>query len=273
MMYLHVYYVRFLFIDFGFVLQFIMVACLISNCDRLISRYFAQILVKFFSFFPAFSVNFYNLYRPQVLPESPRWLLSRGKNKEAVKILKKAAKTNKVHFEDLPSNFRLEEEDRGLKEIFREFFHSKKLLFRWIIIVLNWFVISSNVIYFISLLLNYILEIYSWVKPLNHINCYPNIQNIVNIIISIRFVISSIYYGLTLNIGKLGGNLYINFTVAAVMEFLGNLLCLLMDKTGRKAMHLSLMFLTGAACLSSAIPVLFGNKCKNCILFICFHVS
>lgn len=155
---------------------------------------------------------------PQVLPESPRWLLSRGKNKEAVKILKKAAKTNKVHFEDLPSNFRLEEEDRGLKEIFREFFHSKKLLFRWIIIVLNWFVISS------------------------------------------------IYYGLTLNIGKLGGNLYINFTVAAVMEFLGNLLCLLMDKTGRKAMHLSLMFLTGAACLSSAIPVLFGNESHNWIM-------
>lgn len=157
-----------------------------------------------------------------------------------------------------------------MKEIFREFFHSKKLLFRWIIIVLNWFVISSNVIYFISLLLNYILEIYRWIKPLNHINCYPNIQNIVNIIISIRFVISSIYYGLTLNIGKLGGNLYINFTVAAVMEFLGNLLCLLMDKTGRKAMHLSLMFLTGAACLSSAIPVLFGNECKNCILFRVF---
>lgn len=75
---------------------------------------------------------------------------------------------------------------------------------------------------------------------------------------------------MTLNIGKLGGNLYINFTVAAVMEFLGNLLCLLMDKTGRKAMHLSLMFLTGAACLSSAIPVLFGNECKNCILFRVF---
>lgn len=54
------------------------------------------------------------------------------------------------------------------------------------------------------------------------------------------------------------------------MEFLGNLLCLLMDKTGRKAMHLSLMFLTGAACLSSAIPVLFGNECKNCILFRVF---
>lgn len=92
-----------------------------------------------------------NIYRPQVLPESPRWLLSRGKNEEAVKILRRAAKTNKVHFEDLPSNFRLEEEDRGLMEIFREFFHSKKLLFRWIIIVLNWFVILN----IISLLLKF----------------------------------------------------------------------------------------------------------------------
>lgn len=77
---------------------------------------------------------------------------------------------------------------------------------------------------------------------------------------------------MTLNIGKLGGNLYINFTVAAVVEFLRNLLCLLMDKTGRKAMHLSMMFLTGAACLASAFPVLFGNECKNCISFMCVYM-
>lgn len=70
-------------------------------------------------------------------------------------------KINRVYFEDLLSNFRFEEEDRGLKEIFREFFYFKKFFFRWIIIVLNWFVILSNVIYFFSLLLNYILEIYS----------------------------------------------------------------------------------------------------------------
>nr|XP_022332246.1 organic cation transporter protein-like [Crassostrea virginica] len=155
---------------------------------------------------------------PQVLPESPRWLLSRGKNKEAVKILQKAATTNKVHFEDLPRDFRLEKDDRGMREIMRELFHSKKLLLRWIIIFLNWFVIAF------------------------------------------------IYYGLTLHIGKLGGNLYVNFTVSCVMEFAGYFLCIFMDRTGRKPMHLTVMFLSGISCLVSVLPLMFGNDSHNWIM-------
>nr|XP_022331937.1 organic cation transporter protein-like [Crassostrea virginica] len=155
---------------------------------------------------------------PQVLPESPRWLLSRGKNKAAVKILRKAATTNKVHFDDLPRDFRLEKDDRGMREIMRELFHSKKLLLRWIIIFLNWFVIAF------------------------------------------------IYYGLTLHIGKLGGNLYVNFTVSCVMEFAGYFLCIFMDRTGRKPMHLTVMFLSGISCLVSVLPLMFGNDSHNWIM-------
>ncbi|XP_062596942.1 organic cation transporter protein-like [Saccostrea cucullata] len=155
---------------------------------------------------------------PQVLPESPRWLLSRGRNTDAVKILRKAAKANSTEFEDLPRDFKLEEEDRGVREILRELFHSRKLLLRWIIIFCNWFIISF------------------------------------------------IYYGLTLHIGKLGGDLYINFAISCVMEFIGYFLCIFMDRTGRKPMHLTVMFLSGTACLASVFPVLFGDESHNWIM-------
>ena len=77
-----------------------------------------------------------------------------------------------------------------------------------------------------------------------------------------RFVIAFIYYGLTLHIGKLGGNLYVNFTVSCVMEFAGYFLCIFMDRTGRKPMHLTVMFLSGISCLVSVLPLMFGNDCN-----------
>lgn len=60
--------------------------------------------------------------------------------------------------------------------------------------------------------------------------------------------------------------------VVVVMEFLGNLFCLLMDKIGCKVMYLFLMFLIGVVCFFFVIFVLFGNECKNCILFLCYYV-
>jgi OCT family organic cation transporter-like MFS transporter 4/5 len=75
-------------------------------------------------------------------------------------------------------------------------------------------------------------------------------------------VISFIYYGLTLHVGKLGGNLYINFALSCTVEFIGYFLCIFMDRTGRKPMHLTVMFMSGIACLASVLPLIFGDECK-----------
>jgi hypothetical protein len=61
--------------------------------------------------------------------------------------------------------------------------------------------------------------------------------------------------------GKLAGNLYINFAVGVLVEALGYLLCFLMNKTGRKPMHLVLMFGSGLGCLLSILPALFLDSC------------
>ncbi|XP_055954748.1 organic cation transporter protein-like [Patella vulgata] len=91
---------------------------------------------------------------PLFLPESARWLISRGKTEKAEKILRKAAEVNKV---ELPV----------------------KLM-----------------------------------------------------------VVSMVYYGLGLNVGNLGGDIYVNFTVANIVELISYILCiLLLDRWGRKALH------------------------------------
>lgn len=92
----------------------------------------------------------------------------------------------------------------------------------------------------------------------------------------LRFVISFIYYGLTINMGKLAGNLYVNFLVGVTVEGLGYLLCFVMNKTGRKPLHLTVMFGSGFGCLLSILPALFLDSCtckyKNS-KFSSFHHS
>ncbi|CAI9729376.1 Hypothetical predicted protein [Octopus vulgaris] len=86
-------------------------------------------------------------------------------------------------------------------------------------------------------------------------------------ILSDRATVSMVYYGLTLNVGKLYGNLYMNFFLNAIVEFPAYTLCiLLLNRVGRKKLHTSQMVLTGVTCIAGIFPVLYGTKAHRWML-------
>lgn len=85
---------------------------------------------------------------------------------------------------------------------------------------------------------------------------------------------SMVYYGLTLNIGKLYGNFYINYFLNSAAEFPGYTLCIfLLNRVGRRKLHSTLVILAGLTCISGIFPVLYGTKGKQIIIIISLHQS
>ena len=74
-----------------------------------------------------------------------------------------------------------------------------------------------------------------------------------------RFIIVMVYYGLTLNITNLSGNIYSNFAVNIAFEVLAYIApYLLLDRVGRKPVYCASILLAGAACVMSVLPVLLA---------------
>ena len=78
-----------------------------------------------------------------------------------------------------------------------------------------------------------------------------------------RMVVSMLFFGLSLNVGNLGGDIYINFFLSSLAEVVGYsaplvaLRCL-----GRKPVYVTSLLLGGAACILTIFPVLYGNASK-----------
>merc|ERR1712110_420412 len=68
-----------------------------------------------------------------------------------------------------------------------------------------------------------------------------------------------VYYGLTLNISNLGGDIFINFFINVAADVLA--ICgtgYLVGKVSRKYFHVTAMLVSGGACAVTFVPVLLG---------------
>lgn len=194
-----------------------------------------------------------------LLDESPRWLWSQGRKAEAVKIIEKAAKINKLepidraHF--LPShrasrssigsqrsrsihgsrtsvNKVENEASPGLLDLFR----TPRLRRRTLNVCLNWF---SN---------------------------------------------SLAYYGLTLSSGSLTSNLYISMILMGFTEIPVYILTvLLLDRTGRRFLTAVPLLLGGGSCIAACftpkgevittVVLYFGRFCIACSFAVIYNYS
>lgn len=74
-------------------------------------------------------------------------------------------------------------------------------------------------------------------------------------------VVSMGYYGLSLNTGNLSGDFYLNFFLSGLVEFPAYTLCLvLLDRTGRKKLHVFTMVGGGIACICTIFTMLYADE-------------
>lgn len=144
-----------------------------------------------------------------LLPESPRWLLSQKREKEARVIIKKICLRNKRDYKDsvsLTDQHAAALDDAVKKPTLVDLFRTPRLRWRTLNLYYNWFVISL------------------------------------------------VYYGLSLNSGNLGGDLFVNNLILGAVEFPGILMCVfLVMHTGRRWILSMCLLLGGAACLGTMI--------------------
>lgn len=80
-------------------------------------------------------------------------------------------------------------------------------------------------------------------------------------------VVSMLFFGLSLNVGNLGGDIYLNFLLQSLAEVVGYGIPLIALKSlGRKPVYVGSLLIGGAACILTIFPVLYGDASKYKIL-------
>ncbi|XP_076468404.1 uncharacterized protein LOC143299160 [Babylonia areolata] len=147
-----------------------------------------------------------------LVPESPRWLLIKGRVKEAQVILSRIARANKKTFDPAVLHS-LHISSAPQMSLWNVLFHTQKLIGRHLIIFFSWFVASFS------------------------------------------------YYGVSYNVGSLGGNVYLNMATGALMDIGFFLLCApFMTRFGRRPLSSVFFFVTGVACIATLFPVIYASE-------------
>lgn len=169
-----------------------------------------------------------------VIPESMRWLLSKGKTEEAKKIIVKAAKINKVTLSDSTLESLLEPKTNNLNSK-NDMAQVKECNAN------NPFLVAMKSKLLICRLINCLI-------------CW--------------FTNSFIYYGLIINSSALPGNKYINYILVNLVEIPAVIVAYhAMDRFGRKFTLITCMIISGIACVSSEVVPTDADSMKL-ILFI-----
>ncbi|NXG72197.1 S22AF protein, partial [Baryphthengus martii] len=163
------------------------------------------------------------------VPESPRWLYSQGRLNEAEDVLYLIAKRNRKQKCTFSLKLPAERSSREAGS-FLDLFRYKILLGRTLIMMFTWY-----------------------------LKCFVGPAVLL-------FVCSLVYYGLTLNVGDLGGSIYANLALSGLIEIPAYPICIYLINQkwfGRKRTLSAFLFLGGLACLI----VMFLPKKKDTGVF------
>ncbi|XP_023929915.1 organic cation transporter-like protein [Lingula anatina] len=222
-----------------------------------------------------------------VFNESVRWLLSRGRHKEAKRIITKAARVNKVKLEEDTWERLLKEGDEEKQtkthsqlDLFRTWKRTVltfKLAFCRLSFAVAYYGLALNAqglggnIYLnfallgaadlpIVVLSSIILDKTGRRKLLVSTLFFGGLACIASGLIPkeerLRFRLSFAvaYYGLALNAQGLGGNIYLNFALLGAADLpIVVLSSIILDKTGRRKLLVSTLFFGGLACIASGL--------------------
>lgn len=75
------------------------------------------------------------------------------------------------------------------------------------------------------------------------------------------------YYGISYDVGNIGGNVYLNFLLSVIAEAFGYAACLVLsERFGRKAVHAGGLLVAGVACIATIFTTLYIKQCKCFLL-------
>ena len=158
------------------------------------------------------------------LNESPRWLISNKRFKEAESIFKKIAningKTWKKRYEITENNFNFQSYDDVLKNVEEKDIKNTK---------------NTNL----------------KIKTMMQLICFPKINFKKSTLFScVWFSLNLLYYGVSLGVASIDSiNPYLMFIFSCIAELLGYLICTINDRIGRKRAIMIYFILSGIICL------------------------